>query len=65
MRCLEWERGGVSRYLVKLLEKWPLINDTHEFILYFQNFIPDDDFLEYSNYSCRIMALNFYARDEY
>ena len=54
-RCLEWERGGVSRYLVKLLEKWPLINDTHEFILYFQNFIPDDYFLEYSNYSCRVI----------
>lgn len=44
-RCLEWSRGGVSRYLVNMLHLWPQMTDKHKFILYFQNFIPDDDFL--------------------
>ena len=44
-RCLEWGRGGVARYLINMLKIWPKITNKHHFILYFQNYIPDDDFL--------------------
>jgi glycosyltransferase involved in cell wall biosynthesis len=44
-RCLEWGRGGVARYLINMLKIWPKITTKHHFILYFQNYIPDDDFL--------------------
>ena len=42
-RCLEWNRGGVARYLVNVLTDWALDEDSvHRYVLYFQNKIPDD-----------------------
>lgn len=54
-RCLEWSRGGVSRYLVNMLQLWPKITSQHEFILYFQNSIPDDDFLRHPIYELKLV----------
>lgn len=44
-RCLEWQRGGVARYLVNMLKLWPKMTSRHTFVLYFQNEVPKDDFL--------------------
>lgn len=45
-RCLEWQRGGVARYLINMLKLWPKMTNRHQFVLYFQNRIPKDDFLK-------------------
>jgi glycosyltransferase involved in cell wall biosynthesis len=45
-RCLEWQRGGPARYLINMLKLWPQMNRQHRFVLFFQNYIPDDDFLK-------------------
>jgi len=44
-RLLEWQRGGLARYLLNMLILLPKLSDDHQYILYFQNYIPDDDFL--------------------
>ncbi len=44
-RCLEWPEGGPARYLVNMLKLWPQMSQDHTFVLFFQKFIPDDDFL--------------------
>lgn len=44
-RCLEWQRGGPARYLINMLKIWPQITDRHRFVLYFQNRVPEDEFL--------------------
>ena len=49
-RCLEWRRGGVSRYLISMLKLWPQFAAKHRFVLYFQNYIPDDQFLQHPNF---------------
>lgn len=54
-RCLEWSRGGVSRYLVNMLNLWPKMTDKHRFTLYFQNYIPDDDFLRHPFYELKLL----------
>lgn len=54
-RCLEWGRGGVSRYLVNMLKLWPKMTGHHKFVLYFQNHIPDDDFLRHPLYELRLI----------
>lgn len=54
-RCLEWGRGGVSRYLVNMLRMWPKMTTQHEFVLYFQNDIPDDDFLRHRIYELKLI----------
>lgn len=55
-RCLEWERGGVARILGNMLRIWPTITDKHVFCLYFENKIPDDDYLRCSFYRHRIIS---------
>jgi len=45
-RCLEWQEGGPARYLINMLKIWPQINREHRFVLFFQNYIPEDDFLK-------------------
>ena len=54
-RCLEWSRGGVSRYLVNMLQLWPEMMAQHKFILYFQNKIPEDDFLRHPFYELKLL----------
>ena len=54
-RCLEWNRGGVSRYLVNMLQLWPQISTEHQFVLYFQNNIPEDDFLRHPIYELKLL----------
>ena len=54
-RCLEWERGGVARILANMLRIWPTITDRHVFYLYFENKVPDDDYLRCSLYHHRII----------
>ena len=53
-RCLEWRRGGVSRILVNVLKIWQK-KSRHNFILYFQNYIPDDDFLQHPNFKLKLL----------
>lgn len=55
-RCLEWERGGVARILGNMLRIWPVITDRHVFYLYFENKIPDDDYLRCLLYQHRIIS---------
>ncbi len=54
-RCLEWSRGGVSRYLVNMLKLWPKLTSRHRFVLYFQNYIPDDEFLRNPVFELRLL----------
>lgn len=54
-RCLEWSRGGVSRYLVNMLQLWPKMTGQHKFILYFQNKIPEDNFLRHPFYELKLL----------
>jgi glycosyltransferase involved in cell wall biosynthesis len=54
-RCLEWKRGGVSRYLINMLKLWPQLPSGHRFVLYFQNYIPDDDFLRHPVFELKLI----------
>ena len=45
-RCLEWDRGGPARFLINMLKLWPQMTNGHRYVLFFQNYIPDDDFLK-------------------
>ena len=45
-RCLEWPEGGPARYLVNMLKLWPQMGRQHKFVLFFQKFIPEDDYLK-------------------
>jgi len=49
-RCLEWNRGGPARFLTHVLKLWPEMTTRHRFVLFFQNHIPDDDFLKHPFY---------------
>mgnify|MGYP003980066051 FL=1 len=53
-RCLEWRRGGVARIIVNLLKVWQK-ERAHKFILYFQNYIPEDEFLRHSNFELKLL----------
>jgi glycosyltransferase involved in cell wall biosynthesis len=54
-RCLEWGRGGVSRYLINMLKLWPQLATKHSFVLYFQNYIPEDEFLRQPIYELKLL----------
>jgi glycosyltransferase involved in cell wall biosynthesis len=54
-RCLEWQRGGVARFLGKMLQLWPELTNRHRYTLYFNDRIPEDDFLKNSIIECRII----------
>ena len=54
-RCLEWQRGGVSRFLVKYLELQNIFLPNQKYTLYFQNKIPNDIFLKNKNFTCKII----------
>lgn len=54
-RCLEWERGGVARILVNLLRLWPQISDRHQYMLYFESRVPEDEFLRHPLFEHRII----------
>lgn len=49
-RCLEWNIGGVTRYLINMLKTWPKISNKHKYVLFFQNYIPQDDFLNHPSF---------------
>jgi glycosyltransferase involved in cell wall biosynthesis len=55
-RCLEWKRGGVSRYLINMLKLWPQSAAEHRFVLYFQNYIPDDEFLRHPIFELKLLT---------
>ena len=55
---LEEYRTGVGRYLANLLKYWSEHKDT-EFILYFKEQIPKDDFLKSSNFIKKILKNPF------
>jgi glycosyltransferase involved in cell wall biosynthesis len=44
-RCLEWNIGGPARYLINMLKLWPQLSRKHKYVLFFQNHIPEADFL--------------------
>jgi glycosyltransferase involved in cell wall biosynthesis len=54
-RCLEWPEGGPARYLVNMLKLWPQMNGQHRFVLFFQNRIPEDDFLHNGRFELVLM----------
>lgn len=54
-RCLEWRRGGVARIIINILKYWSKSVD-HKFILYFQNYIPDDKFLRHPNFQLKLIT---------
>jgi glycosyltransferase involved in cell wall biosynthesis len=54
-RCLEWNRGGVARYLVNMLKLWPQMAKAHTFVLYFQCSIPGDSFLKSPLYESKVL----------
>lgn len=54
-RCLEWKRGGVSRYLINVLKLWSQFSVGHHFILYFQNYIPNDEFLQHPAFELKLL----------
>jgi glycosyltransferase involved in cell wall biosynthesis len=54
-RCLEWRRGGVSRYLINMLKIWSQLPAKHRFVLYFQNHIPDDEFLRHPAFELKLL----------
>ncbi len=54
-RCLEWAEGGPARYLVNMLKLWPQMRGQHQFVLFFQNRIPEDDFLKNERFELVLM----------
>jgi glycosyltransferase involved in cell wall biosynthesis len=54
-RCLEWQRGGVARFLMNMLKYWPDMAAEHRFVLYFQNRIPEDDVLRHPHFEARVI----------
>lgn len=54
-RCLEWQRGGVARYLIQMLSDWTKTANRHDYILYFQNAVPDDEILKHPSVKCRVI----------
>lgn len=54
-RCLEWQRGGVARYLLHMLQCWTQGAGAESFLLYFQNFVPTDDILRHPRIKCRLL----------
>lgn len=50
-RCIEshWPIGGPARYLLNMLKYWPRIASQHQYVLYFQNQIPQGDYLKQNN----------------
>src|SRR5881409_501036 len=55
-RCLEWQRGGVARYLSSMLRLWPRLTARHRFVLYFQNAVPSDSFLRHPLFEHCVIA---------
>jgi|GEM_PF-2147904 len=54
-RCLEWQIGGVGKYLINFLKNLPNINTKYKFFLYFDSKIPDYDFLFHESFTLRIV----------
>lgn len=50
-RCLEshWNIGGPARYLINMLKFWLKMAPEHRYVLFFQNRVPQADFLEQEN----------------
>lgn len=46
-RCLEWTTGGPARYVINVLKRWPAMNPGHRFVLFWQNGVPDGDYLRH------------------
>jgi glycosyltransferase involved in cell wall biosynthesis len=55
-RCLEWQRGGVARYLINVLLHWQKVTADIKFILYFENQIPEDDFLKSPLFDLKVIG---------
>jgi len=54
-RCLEMPRGGVARILENMFTRWPRITDRHQYILFWENIVPKDDFLTQSCFEHVVM----------
>lgn len=54
-RCIEWTHGGVARILINLLRRWPFLAEHHRFILYFEGYVPKDEFLYHPMFEHRII----------
>ena len=54
-RVLEWRRGGVARIVINILKIWQRKRSEHHFVLYFQNYIPGDDFLRHPNFELKLL----------
>ncbi len=52
-RLLENMRGGPARYVINMLKLWPEISKKHEYVLYFKDHIPQDDFLQRSEFTSK------------
>jgi glycosyltransferase involved in cell wall biosynthesis len=49
----EIERGGPVRFVVNMLKYWPQMSDAHEYVLYFKDEVPDDDFFQHPTFTCK------------
>ena len=61
-RCLEWNRGGVARYLINVLKNWSTNRDSNTYILYFQNYIPQDNFLINKKFELKLIKGPFFLK---
>jgi len=51
-RCLEWNRGGVARILLHILDAWVDVYKDDDLVLLFQSQIPPDIEKRYPNVKC-------------
>lgn len=61
-RCLNWQLGGVARYLRNMLEIWPQLSHVHTFVLYFDGSVPDEGFLKNEAFECKTVEAPAWAR---
>jgi hypothetical protein len=54
-RCIEWKEGGPARYLANMLKLWPEMSEKHQYILFFQNYIPEYGFLQHKLFELVLM----------
>ncbi len=50
-RCIEphWPIGGPARFLLNMLKYWPRLAPQHQYVLFFQNYMPEADYLKQDN----------------
>lgn len=55
-RCLEWTTGGPARYVINVLERWPVTRPGHQYVLFFQKGIPAGDYLRHPSFEHVILG---------